>query len=152
MPVSFHRAAAAALILLVPAGLLCALELDPIALIGLDLRAALEVLGLPREVFPFRGEAPAEDNVVFFYPDYVYLFWYRDRVWQVRCDRRFDGTVFGVRLGMSIEEARAGNGRALIERGDSIYFDVTDAAYPIRVRLVFADGLLNDVYVYRSDY
>jgi hypothetical protein len=150
MPAYIRKIAAAALLTLSFA--LSARDFDPVGLIGLDPPAALEILGPPREVFSFRGVEPSQDNVVFFYTDFTYLFWYGNRVWQVRFDKRFDGTLFGVKLGMRLEEIRNGNGRAQTEQGDSIFFDVMEAEYPIRVRLVFVEGMLSDVYVYRSDF
>lgn len=40
----------------------------------------------------------------------------------------------------------------LIPRGNSLYFDLDDSKYPLRVRLVFANNELADMYVYRSDF
>ena len=125
---------------------------DPLGLIGLDPASALQTLGPPVEVFPYRGADAAEDNVVFFYPDFTYLFWFRNRVWQVRFDQRFTGTVFGLKLGMRQEVVGLPGNWRLIEAGDSLYFDPLEADYPIRVRLVFSEGLLHDIYVYRRDY
>jgi hypothetical protein len=152
MPASARGIAVVIAAIFISAAPLAAQDFDPLELIGLDPVSALEVHGAPREVFPFRGVEEPQDNVVFFYPDFTYLFWFKNRVWQVRCDKRFNGTLFGLRLGMSREEAKSEIGRIQIEQGDSLYFDVIEATYPIRVRLVFADGILSDVYVYRSDF
>jgi hypothetical protein len=149
---SVHSRSIAATVLMFSSVLLSAMDFDPVGLIGLDPPSAYEVLGPPQEVFSFRGTEASEDNVVYFYPDFIYLFWFKNRVWQVRCDGRFEGTLFGVRLGMRREEVENGNGRTKTVRGDSVYFDVIEAQYPIRVRLVFIDGILSDVYVYRSDF
>lgn len=129
------------------------LELDPLPLIGMDAVAAFEAFGPPREVFPLRGVEQAEDDVVFFYDGFLYLFWFRSRVWQVRFDRRFDGRVLGLAIGMSrTQVCEACPSRPLLPSGDSLYFDVTEAPYPVRVRLVFASEALQDIYVYRSDF
>jgi hypothetical protein len=127
-------------------------EFDPTGLIGLDLKAVFETFGPPQEVFPFRGAQECQDNVVFFYPDRTYLFWYHDRVWQVRCDKLSKKTIFGLALGMDREEVTRKTGHPLIEQGDSLFFDIEQGKFPFRVRLVFADGTLSDVYVYRSDF
>jgi hypothetical protein len=127
-------------------------DLDPTRLIGLDLKSAVDTLGLPQDMFSFRGEVDTSDNVVFYYRNYIYLFWYKDRVWQVRCDRRFSSPVFGFTLGMTREQVQQASGRQLMPLGDSLYFDVEDASYPLRVRLVFAQNVLADLYVYRSDF
>jgi len=127
-------------------------DFDPTQLIGLDLKSALDTLGAPREVFSFRGQDDTQDNVVFFYPDYLYLFWYRNRVWQVRCDRRFVKPLLGVAMGMPREVIQRTSERQFIARGDSLYFDIDETKYPLRVRLVFSNDALADLYVYRSDF
>ena len=127
-------------------------DFDAAQLIGLDLKSALDTLGAPRAVFSFRGQEEAQDNVVFYYPDYLYLFWYRNRVWQVRCDRRFAKPLFGVSMGMPREVIERTSSRHFIAKGDSLFFDLEDSKYPLRVRLVFSNNALSDVYVYRSDF
>lgn len=127
-------------------------DFDPTKLIGLDLKSAMSQLGVPQSVYSFRGDDADQDNVVFYYSSYLYLFWYQDRVWQVRCDRRFTHTLFGLTLGTPRDVIMRSFSRPLTPREDSLYFDIDDSAFPLRVRLVFADGLLSDVYVYRSDF
>jgi hypothetical protein len=156
-------------------------DFDPTALIGLDLPGAVSALGLPQRMFAYRGAVESQDNVVFYYPDYRYLFWYRDRVWQVRCDRRFAGQVLGLSLGMSRDDVEKQSStasptsstsptsptsptasstssptpsaqRQLVPSGDSLYFDLDGEKYPLRVRLVFTANVLTDLYVYRSDF
>jgi hypothetical protein len=127
-------------------------DFDPVRFIGLDPQAAFSTLGSPQEVFAFRGADEKQDNVVFFYPDFLYLFWYRNRVWQVRVDMRFAKPVFGLSLGMTEEEVEKSRTRPLIPAGNSLYFNLDDEKFPLRVRLLFTSGVLSDVYVYRSDY
>ena len=127
-------------------------DFDPTRLIGLDIPGAVASLGLPQQMFAWRGAEEREDNVVFYYPDFLYLFWYKDRVWQVRCDRRFAATVFGLTLGWSREQVERASPRTLTPNGDSLYFDLSDGSFPLRVRLVFTAGVLSDLYVYRSDF
>jgi hypothetical protein len=127
-------------------------DFDPLPLIGMDPAAALAAFGPPREIFPLRGAGQAEDDVVFFYDQYLYMFWFRSRVWQVRFDRRFDRRVLGLTIGMSRTEAAQACPATLLPSGDSLYFDVPGCACPVRVRLVFESDALADIYVYRSDY
>jgi hypothetical protein len=126
--------------------------LDPVSLIGLDLTAAVNVLGLPQSMLPFRGSEEARDDVVFYYPAHFYLFWYKDRVWQVRMDRRYADPVLGLSIGMPRGQAETLCPQAVLTDGDSSYFDITSAHFPVRVRLVFSENALSDVYVYRSDF
>lgn len=127
-------------------------DFDPTKLIGLDLKSAMSQLGVPQSVYTFRGDDADQDNVVFYYSNYLYLFWYQDRVWQVRFDRRFAHALFGLTLGTPRDVIMRSFSRPLTAREDSLYFDIDDSEFPLRVRLVFADGVLSDVYVYRSDF
>jgi hypothetical protein len=127
-------------------------DFQPLPLIGMQLKEAVAAIGLPDEMFSFRGTEESLDNVVFYYADHRYLFWYKGRVWQVRCDRRFTGTLFGLSLGMTRDQVEKISSWVLIPNGDSLYFDLGDRGFPVRVRLVFTANLLNDIYVYRSDF
>ena len=131
---------------------LSAEESDPMKIIGMDLKTATDSLGLPQSMFSFRGSAADRDDVVFYYNNHVYLFWFHDRVWQVRYDLRFTGSVFGLILGTPRDQVQTGFTHPLLPLDDSLYFDVDTAGYPVRVRLVFTGGYLSDVYVFRSDF
>ena len=127
-------------------------SVEPTNVIGMELKSAVETFGLPQSMFSFRGSEEARDDVVFYYADHMYLFWYKDRVWQVRYDRRSTAVVLGASLGMSRQEVEAVvPERPLVENGDSLYFDLA-GSYPIRVRLAFSGSALSDIYVYRSDF
>jgi hypothetical protein len=127
-------------------------EFDPRPLIGMDLAAALDAFGTPREIFALRGPSEADDDVVFFYDQCLYLFWFRNRVWQVRFDRRFDRRVLGLAIGMSRVQAEAACAAPLAGQDGSLYFDLADCPCPVRVRLLFDEEGLADIYVYRSDW
>ena len=130
-----------------------ATPVEAAGIIGMQLASAVDAFGLPQSMFMFRGSDPSRDDVVFYYPNHMYLFWYKDRVWQVRYDRRSTATVYGVSLGMSRGEVEASvPERPLVASGDSLYFDLDDASFPVRVRLVFAGDTVTDIYVYRSDF
>ncbi|MGO9310326.1 MAG: hypothetical protein ACLQDL_15070 [Spirochaetia bacterium] len=121
--------------------------------IGMELKSAVDAFGLPQSMFSFRGTEEARDDVVFYYPDHIYLFWYKDRVWQVRFDRRSTAGFHGLSPGMTRQEVEgAVKERPLVASGDSLYFDLDTDSFPVRVRLVFAGSDLSDIYVYRSDF
>ena len=86
--------------------------MEPTRVIGMALKSAVETFGLPQSMFTFRGSEEARDDVVFYYADHMYLFWYKDRVWQVRYDRRSTAVVHGVSLGMSRAGSRGRRSRA----------------------------------------
>lgn len=143
---------AAALLVLAAAGAAASGPDDPTGLIGMDPSQAYAALGAPREIFAWRGEDPAEDDIVFFYSDFRYVFWFRSRVWQVRFDQRYAGTVLGFSLGMGRGEVLArGEGR-LQESDGSLYLALDTGPYPVRVRLAMVDDRLADIYVYRGDW
>jgi hypothetical protein len=127
-------------------------DFDPLPLIGMDPQAALAAFGPPREIFPLRGLVEAEDDVVFFYDESLYMFWYRNRVWQVRFDRRFERRVLGLTMGMSRTEVEQACPAPLLASGDSLYFDVEGCDCPVRARVVLDRDGVADIYVYRSDY
>ncbi len=152
MKLTVRNLAVSALALWLSAAAVQADGLDPAAFIGMGPREAFDARGAPQEVFTARGATDGEQDAVFFYPDCTYLFWHGNRVWQVRLDRRYTGTVFGLSLGMSRDRVTERIGEGLSQRGSSLYFDVPGTAYQIRVRLVFSGEKLSDVYVYRSDF
>jgi len=139
-------------------------SLDPIQMVGMNLTDAFASVGAPEEVFSYRGAAEALDDVVFYYPGAVYLFWYRSRVWQVRVDARFPGTFLGLRMGDSRVRVVEAVGRQYQEVDGSLVFFLPDAslidgtngrskgAYPLRLRVFFQDGKLSDAYLYRGDF
>jgi len=128
-------------------------RIEAAGVLGMQLKPVLDAFGLPQSMFTFRGSDETRDDVVFYYPDHMYLFWYKDRVWQVRFDRRASAVIHGVSPGMSrIEVEAAVPERPLVASGDSLYFDLDAASFPVRVRLAFAGDAVSDIYVYRSDF
>ncbi len=127
-------------------------DVDPTRYIGMDLATAVDAIGLPQQMFTWRGSDEKRDNVVFYYPNQLYLFWFRDRVWQVRFDRRYTGQIFGLTFAMPEDLVLATIPWTTVASGDSLFFDINNSSYPMRVRLVFTNGFLSDMYIYRSDF
>jgi hypothetical protein len=129
-------------------------ELDLPALVGLTLPESIQRFGAPEQVFAARGEESWQDDVVFFYPAHLYLFWYQNRVWQARVDERYAGSFLASRalaMGRSREEVLGLLGPPMREFGDSLVYHLEDRGYPVRLRLYFREGLLADAYCYRGD-
>jgi hypothetical protein len=139
-------------LLILPAGALWTQEvLDLPALIGSTPEEAIDTLGAPVEVYGLRGEEPRQDDVVFYYANHLYLFWFQSRIWQVRVDNRFAGRAFGLSMGTSRREVLETMGRPILEFPDSLVFHVEDRGYPIRARLYFDEEGLADLYCFRGD-
>jgi hypothetical protein len=137
--------------LVLAAAVLCA-EDDLGRFIGMQPQEAIAELGAPAEIFTLRGEEAGEDDVVFYYPRHLYLFWFDNRVWQVRLDRRYNGEIRGLKMGVPRREVLSVLGIPLAELEDSLVYELSDRGYPVRLRLFFGSDGLNDVYCYRGDY
>jgi len=123
---------------------------DPSLWLGLTPPGAYAAKGAPAEV-----SALAVDEkrwqVVHFYLDHSYLFWTSNRVWQVRLDKLWTGTIRGVAMGAARTDVETAWGQPLA-RGDTwSLWNLPYQTFPRRVRLVFTDGVLTDAYLYRSD-
>jgi hypothetical protein len=128
--------------------------LDLAAIVGLTLPEAFARFGPPQQVFAARGQESWQDDVVFFYPGHLYLFWYQDRVWQARVDEHHGGGFLaarGLAMGARREEVLGLLGPPMRELGDSLVYHLEDRGYPVRLRLYFREGLLADAYCYRGD-
>lgn len=123
---------------------------DPARWLGLTPEAAYQERGAPVEVYPI-AVSDTLWQVVHFYPDHSYLFWTNNRVWQVRLDRLYAGTLSGVVLGMSRADAEALLGEPTVTTDDQSLWNLPYQTFPRRLRLVFVEGLVADAYVYRSD-
>lgn len=121
-------------------------------IVGMELEKAYKDFGAPAEVFTVRGEDEWQDDVVFYYDSHFYLFWFENRVWQVRVDNRYPGDFFKLKMTNSEAEVIAELGVPFKRVGNSLFYDLQDRAYPLRLRLSFDNGLLVDAYCYRSDF
>lgn len=122
------------------------------SLLGMTLQEATNAFGAPVDVFPLRGHHAWEDDVVFYYADHSYLFWFRNRVWEVRVDRRFTGTALGVKMGESKAQVQKVLGKPFHIGKSSEMFILPNRGFPVRARLFFSKGRLSDLYVYRADF
>lgn len=120
--------------------------------IGMSPGQALEFFGVPDELFVHRGRLPAEDDVVFF-RDGIYLFWFENRVWQVRADRSSGAVLAGVAIGDTRDKVLRLLGTPLATDSESSFWELRREAYPLRLRVVFSEkDLVDDLYLYRGDF
>lgn len=120
---------------------------DPSVWLGATLPQILGSFGAPQAVYSVRGPEPWQDDVVFVY-DAVELYWFKDRVWQVRCN-----AAYGVRFGDSKENVVAALGEPLQRLESDFVYQRPSRAWPLRLRLKFGEsGGVTDFYVYRADF
>jgi hypothetical protein len=124
---------------------------DLSAIVGLSLGEVIDRFGAPLAVAAFRGPEPWQDDVVFSYDDGLQLFWYRNRVWQVRLDARFGGRIFRLLMGSSRERVLDTMGEPWRQEQDALVYHLEDRGYPVRLRFYFEEDRLVDVYCYRGD-
>ncbi len=132
---------------------------SPEELLGLTPEKAYEELGAPEEVFSMRGKREWQDDVVFYYKNHIYLFWFKNRVWQFRADMRFRGTVLDLKQGMERKQVASILGKPMkSEEGSEIYLNpknITryETGFPVRMKVFYdEDNRVSDIYVYRGDF
>jgi len=128
------------------------IERDILSYLGLDLKAIFIILGVPQEIFSYRGDKEEYDDVVFYYDNHLYLFWFQNRVWVIRVDERFTESFLGIHMGMPKKEVINIINRPYKELEDSLIFFLKDQGYPVRLRLFFENESLTDAYLFRGDF
>jgi len=123
---------------------------DPASWVGLTPPAAYELRGAPAEVYPLAVD-DKRFQVVHFYSDHSYMFWTSNRIWQVRLDKLWAGTLKGVPMGAPRADAEAPWGEPLARGETWSVWNLPYQTFPRRLRLVFTGGVLSDAYFYRSD-
>lgn len=125
---------------------------EPLSFLGSTIREIFDRPLIPEEIFSHRGAVEKDDNVVFYYSDGFYLFWYDKRVWQIRYDRTFKDSIKGFSMGMDRKKAMKMKGKLLKESEAFAIFQIQDNPYPVRIKLYFENEVLEDLYIYRADY
>ena len=128
-------------------------------LLGLTPPEIFEKTGVPESVYPLRGKIQWQDDVIFYYSSNLYLFFFDNRVWQIRCDYRSKETVLGISPGMGKTAVRKILGQPYhSDDNEDIYLNpagITRAekGFPIRLRLIYdKNNTVYDIYLYRGDY
>lgn len=126
---------------------------DPAALLGWTLEEAFEKLGPPMNVLPLRGEQEWQDDVVFHYGSGLSLFWFQDRVWQVRIDSSFSGNFMDLKIGLSPEEVSRILERPPASSGEDweVYF-LPGYDFPLGLQVFYRENQAVDYYLYRGDF
>jgi len=120
--------------------------------LGLSLAEILQELGPPDSLASSRGTEAWQDSVIFYYSDHSYIYWWQDRVWQLRLDKRHSEDIAGIRMGMDTKTVldRLGPPR---ERSEKILrWTLPDQGYPVELLLYFDKDQLSDLYIRRADF
>ena len=80
------------------------------------------------------------------------LYWFDDRVWQVRFDHRFEGPVMGIRFGYGRSEVEGLLGQPAYSDEESLVFELDGTPFPVRVGVFFLEDGVHDIYIYRGDF
>lgn len=120
-------------------------------LLGCDPRTAFEAFGAPVSLNVLRGGDPSLDDVVSVHESGIYLFWFRDRVWQIGFGSYFGGTFEGVKIGTAEEEVSEKLGEPQLRENSMAVYEIFYREFPVSMRFVFKDAKIAEMYLYRSD-
>ena len=101
--------------------------------------------GYPDDLMPMRGESEAEDCIVVNYNDGMSFILWENRVKEIRADKRYRGSIFGLYMGMTPTDARTALGiDPKEEMSGELIFHKLDTMLPVKIHLFFhADKLVN---------
>jgi hypothetical protein len=124
---------------------------DPALLLGMGLEEAWMAFGAPSRVYPLRGDEAWQDDVVFEYQQGFSLFWFGDRLWQIRFSPGYPGKIRGLSIGDG-ETALAAFGPPVMEAAGFRVFELPYRGFPLRLRARVEGGRVSEAYVYRADF
>jgi uncharacterized SAM-binding protein YcdF (DUF218 family) len=122
------------------------LPADPSVLVGTTLPNLIGSYGAPKAVYPVRGLASWQDDVVFVY-DHAEFFIYGNRVWQLKLR-----SAYGITEGDPKAQVALVLGEGQLFDGYSI-FPLPSRVWPLSLRVNWdSSERVSAVYVYRSDF
>lgn len=112
----------------------------------------VEMLGAPSNLLSQRGERAEEDDVLFFYDSRVYIYFNQSRVWQMRVDELYEGSILNIKIGDEKDVVLEEFGEPIEEKDNSYIYRIPDNGYPLILRIYFDNDKVNDIYLFRGDY
>lgn len=128
------------------------LEDNPSKYLGFFIKQTLEKFGIPDSVYTVRGNEAWQDDVVFRYSPGYDFFWFKDRIWQIRFTSKYKSLVLGIKIGDTQEKAISLLGLPYVQTETYMIFRLPDQGYPIHLRIILVQGIIQDIYVYRADF
>lgn len=120
--------------------------------LGMTPVQAIQFFGPPHSMYIQPGPAEWQQDIVFYFLDHSYLYWFNNRVWQVRFDRRHAEPIFGVSMASSLDRVREQLGEPLFEDETQLIYPLVERGFPLRARFIFEDNRLIEVFIFRSDF
>ena len=120
-------------------------------LLGRNPQTAFEAFGAPVSLNILRGSDPSLDDVVSIHESGIYLFWFRDRVWQIGFGSYFGGMFEGVKIGMTEAEVFEKLGEPQLREKTTAIYEIFYREFPVSMRFVFKGAKIAEMYLYRSD-
>ncbi|MDR1929248.1 MAG: hypothetical protein LBQ44_01340 [Treponema sp.] len=119
---------------------------DPALLIGLTLTELVGRFGTPKAVYPVRGMAAWQDDVVFTY-DSGEFYIYGNRVWQLKLP-----SAYGVKTGDPRGAVVRIQGEGKDFEGYTL-FQLPSKVWPLILRVNWdASNRVSGIFIYRSDF
>jgi hypothetical protein len=125
---------------------------DPSSLLSLTLKDAWNRFGPPARLVAVRGDEPWQDDVAFEYQAGFSLFWYRERLWQIRLSKGYSGSCFGIFLGDTQDKALSLLGQPSKAPEGFMEWRLPYRGYPVHLRILTQGGVISEIYIYRSDF
>ena len=116
-------------------------------LIDADIHGVEQALGNSwLDIDPSQAGSRAER--ILWFNNGISLWMDKERVAQLRFDSAAAGSAGGIRMGSQIPEVVSILGRPWIEADDNLYYNLPWRGGPVRLRLVFDDTGLYEIYIY----
>jgi hypothetical protein len=125
---------------------------DPAPLLGAKIAETIGRFGAPNSVYAVRGAESWQDDVAFAYTSGFTFFLFGDHLWQIRLTPAYAGSIYGIFLGDASEKVLSTLGQPYEKSVDSFVYRMPYRGYPVKLRLVFTQDKLVDVYLYRADF
>lgn len=85
---------------------------------------------------------------IIYYPEGLTIWSDYGRIVQLRLDKNWAGRIGRLRIGLSSAELKQIMGEPWIEDELSLYYNLPWNGGPVRLRFVFTDSVLNEIYLY----
>ena len=118
-----------------------------LAVLNSDIEESLEIIGSGYIEISPDDYSNRADRIVY-YPEGLTLWSSGGKITQCRLDSAWKGMISGLEIGMTGDELRLKLGEPWIEETGSLYYNLPWNGGPVRLRLVYGDSGLREIYLY----